>query len=118
MRLFATIVIALLVSNGSSLAQTFNGYDCTEDCSGHEAGYDWAARKGVSDVSGCGGNSNSFIEGCRAFVEENESADVDSEDDGDLRPVSHPLLRGVRGFISGLKLPVFAMPFSWRIRWA
>ena len=36
----------------------------------------------------------------------------------DLRPVSHPLLRGVRGLISDLMRPVFAMLFSWRTRWA
>ncbi len=36
----------------------------------------------------------------------------------DLRPEFHPLLRGVRWFISGLMRPAFAMPFSWRTRWA
>jgi len=51
--------------------QTFHGYDCTEDCSGHEAGYDWAEEKGITDPDDCGGNSNSFIEGCRAYAEEN-----------------------------------------------
>ncbi|RWO75710.1 MAG: transcriptional regulator [Mesorhizobium sp.] len=30
--------------------QTFEGYDCTADCSGHEAGYDWAERNGITDV--------------------------------------------------------------------
>ena len=51
--------------------QTFSGYDCTGDCSGHEAGYDWAEDKGITDIDDCGGNSNSFIEGCQAYVEEN-----------------------------------------------
>ena len=51
--------------------QTFHGYDCTEDCSGHEAGYEWAEENDISDAGDCGGNSNSFIEGCRAYVEEN-----------------------------------------------
>jgi hypothetical protein len=50
---------------------TWHGYNCTEDCSGHEAGYDWAERKGIDDVADCGGNSQSFIEGCEAYVEEN-----------------------------------------------
>lgn len=50
---------------------TFMGYDCTEDCSGHEAGYDWAGDNGVSDPDDCGGNSQSFVEGCRAYAEEN-----------------------------------------------
>ena len=50
---------------------TFMGYDCTEDCSGHEAGYDWAGNNGISDPDDCGGNSQSFEEGCRAYAEEN-----------------------------------------------
>jgi len=51
--------------------QEFNGYDCTEDCSGHEAGYQWAEDKGIEDVDDCGGNSQSFIDGCQSYVEEN-----------------------------------------------
>lgn len=54
-------------------ARTFNGYTCTEDCSGHEAGYEWAAENGISDPGDCGGNSNSFIEGCEAYAEEQYS---------------------------------------------
>ncbi len=49
---------------------TARGYPCTVDCSGHEAGYSWAKRKGISDPSQCGGNSMSFIEGCRAAASE------------------------------------------------
>lgn len=49
----------------------FNGYPCTQDCSGHEAGYEWAEEKGIDDIDDCGGNSNSFIEGCESYVEEN-----------------------------------------------
>jgi hypothetical protein len=48
----------------------FHGYDCTVDCSGHEAGYQWAEDHGIDDPEDCGGNSNSFIEGCRAYAEE------------------------------------------------
>jgi hypothetical protein len=49
---------------------SFNGYDCTEDCSGHEAGYNWAEENDIYDESDCGGNSNSFIEGCISYVED------------------------------------------------
>lgn len=55
--------------NGSDL--TFHGYDCTEDCSGHEAGYAWAEENYITDPDNCGGNSQSFIEGCIAYAEEN-----------------------------------------------
>lgn len=50
---------------------TFNGYDCTENCSGHEAGYEWAEENDISDEYDCDGNSNSFNEGCTSYVEEN-----------------------------------------------
>ncbi len=48
----------------------FGGYPCTQDCSGHEAGYEWAQEKGIDDPDDCGGNSDSFIEGCQAYAEE------------------------------------------------
>jgi len=50
---------------------TFYGYDCTEDCSGHQVGYDWAENNDISDIYDCDGNSQSFIEGCEAYVYEN-----------------------------------------------
>lgn len=49
---------------------SFEGYDCTVDCSGHEAGYNWAADNGITDPEDCGGRSWSFIEGCRAYAGE------------------------------------------------
>lgn len=53
--------------DGSGL--TFQGYECTEDCSGHEAGYAWAEENDITDPDDCGGNSQSFIEGCIAYAE-------------------------------------------------
>lgn len=58
---------------------SFHDYPCTEDCSGHEAGYEWAEENGIADTDDCGGNSNSFIEGCQAYVEENVSNELDYE---------------------------------------
>lgn len=49
---------------------TFMGDECTEDCSGHEAGYGWAEENGITDPDNCGGNSESFEAGCRAYAEE------------------------------------------------
>lgn len=51
---------------------TFRGYDCSGDCSGHEAGYDRAERQGITSVEDCTGNSQSFIEGCMAYVDAQE----------------------------------------------
>ncbi|MBI4035908.1 hypothetical protein HY383_03080 [Candidatus Daviesbacteria bacterium] len=51
----------------------FNGYPCTGDCSGHEAGYEWAEEHGITqdDVDNYSGNSNSFMEGMQSYVDEN-----------------------------------------------
>lgn len=53
-------------------SEEFHGYDCTDDCSGHEAGYDWANRHGITNPNDCGGNSQSFIEGCEAYANEHQ----------------------------------------------
>lgn len=52
--------------------RSFGRYYCTSDCSGHRAGYEWAARQGITRKGSCSGNSQSFIEGCWAYVEERE----------------------------------------------
>ncbi|RWB05856.1 MAG: hypothetical protein EOQ39_22510 [Mesorhizobium sp.] len=62
--------------------QTIGGNDCTEDCSGHKAGYDWAEQNQISDESDCSSNSNSFNEGCRTFVED-PSRGSDEDDEGE-----------------------------------
>jgi hypothetical protein len=63
---------------------TSHGYVCTQDCSGHEAGYQWAEENGITDPRDCGGNSDSFIEGCIAYTEdfwEEEEHDIDAHPD-------------------------------------
>jgi hypothetical protein len=55
---------------------------CTDDCSGHEEGFQWAQNNDVTDSSECSGNSNSFIEGCEAFAEaRQEQAQEEAMDD-------------------------------------
>jgi hypothetical protein len=59
---------------------------CTQDCSGHEAGFQWAADHGITEPGDCGGRSQSFIEGCETYGEAvqeraHEIAD-DQESDG------------------------------------
>lgn len=64
-------------------ASSSPSYPCTVDCSGHEAGYQWAEENSIDDPSDCGGNSNSFIEGCEAYAEEQseEPAEGQSEEE-------------------------------------
>jgi hypothetical protein len=47
----------------------FGGYPCRDDCSEHQAGYQWAEEHGISDADNCDGLSAAFIEGCRVYAE-------------------------------------------------
>lgn len=71
--------------SGTDHAQ-FGGYDCTSDCSGHEAGYKWAEDHGISvgddcDAAGQRSNSPSFAEGCRAYVDGDSGPESDTDRD-------------------------------------
>lgn len=55
-------------------------WDCTGNCSGHEAGYEWASDHGITDPDDCGGNSASFIEGCETYANE---VQMDKEEEYD-----------------------------------
>jgi hypothetical protein len=57
-----------------------HGMPCTVDCSGHAAGYQWAETQGITDHDDCGGNSESFIEGCRTRAEEAAEQEHEEED--------------------------------------
>jgi hypothetical protein len=73
----------MLPTISSADAQTFHGYPCTVECSGHEAGFDWAEQNGITNSSDCGGNSNSFIDGCEAWADENGSDEYSDDYSGD-----------------------------------
>ncbi len=60
---------------------TSDNWECTVDCSGHEAGYEWAANNGITDPNDCGGNSDSFIEGCEAYANEYQMENEYYEED-------------------------------------
>lgn len=49
----------------------FHGYDCTSDCSGHQAGWDWAEKYEICSLEYDNGKSQSFDEGVWAWAEEN-----------------------------------------------
>ena len=67
---------------GQASARTFGGFECTDDCVGHAAGYRWAEATEITDTDDCPENrSDAFYEGCLAYVDDPErGADVD--DDG------------------------------------
>lgn len=49
---------------------TFHGFPCVDDCSGHQAGYAWAEAHAILRADRCGGDSQSFKEGCIAYTRE------------------------------------------------
>lgn len=56
---------AQTVLSGDTYEATQGSSDCTDDCGGHDAGWQWA-----KDGNDCGsGDSASFDAGCRAFQE-------------------------------------------------
>lgn len=59
----------------------FQGDPCSEDCSGHVAGYRWAERIGATKEAACEDtNSPSFAAGCLSFVENYEPESAHQED--------------------------------------
>ncbi|SDA97880.1 hypothetical protein [Mesorhizobium qingshengii] len=79
-----SLALASPLAAPANAQETFYGYDCTDDCSGHQAGYDWAQRNDITDDSDCDGNSRSFNEGCQAYVAEQspDSNQNSQSDDG------------------------------------
>jgi hypothetical protein len=82
MRLAGIIVglSAILMVASEARAREFGGYDCSDDCSGHAAGYRWAEANGITDEPSCPlrGGAISFYEGCLVYVEDpDRGADED-----------------------------------------
>lgn len=60
--------------------------ECTEDCSGHNAGWEWAKKKDIIDADECSGDSDSFIAGCKAYADEVERRTTEYEGGQDDSP--------------------------------
>lgn len=50
-------------------AEELDGRACVANCSGHDAGYEWAEQNAIADPNDCGGDSDSFVEGCMAYAQ-------------------------------------------------
>lgn len=79
--LFAMTLLVSVLGSTTATAATFDGYQCKGDCSGHQAGYDWAEQNGIDDRSSCNTPSASFNQGCESYVEENAASVSDDEED-------------------------------------
>src|SRR5215467_7860867 len=85
-------------------ARTFGGYDCTDDCVGHAAGYRWAEEREIENIDDCPENrSEAFYEGCLTYVDDPERG-ADYDDDGRAivvpRRSSAPGTAGASSFLS------------------
>ncbi len=64
----AVVATLAFVPTANAQNRTFGDFDCTDDCSGHAAGYNWAEKHSIDDEPDCpDGNSQSFHEGCIAY---------------------------------------------------
>jgi hypothetical protein len=87
----AVFLTFAFVHTASSQDRTFGDFDCTDDCSGHAAGYKWADQHNIDNEGDCPfGNSQSFHEGCVAHTR--DPGRGAEEDDGD-NPVGEPVER-------------------------
>ncbi len=82
----ALSICALAVSccaSGQTSARTFGGYECTDDCVGHAAGFRWAEENEITEADECPEKSSkAFYEGCLAYVDDPERG-ADRDDDGE-----------------------------------
>ncbi len=66
-------------TQGDAGGERFLGSRCTRDCTGHEAGYYWAADNDISDPDDCTGDSQAFVEGCQEYAEERRESSSNLE---------------------------------------
>ena len=75
---------------GRASARTFGGYDCTDDCVSHAAGYLWAEKREIDSIDDCRKNrSEAFYEGCLTYFDDPERG-ADFDDDGKTIVVPKP----------------------------
>lgn len=72
MKKITSFALLAFIIASAAYASDFHGYLCTKDCSGHRAGYKWAQHNNIDKPEECRGKSQSFIEGCYAWIEEQQ----------------------------------------------
>lgn len=75
---------AAYVASSTNASYAYSGREystpCTDDCSGHDAGYAWAEHNSISHPDDCGGNSQSFIDGCEDYGREQQASQIEDQD--------------------------------------
>jgi hypothetical protein len=57
------------------------GSSCDGDCSGHEAGFAYAKEHDLQHAADCTGDSDAFVQGCKAYVQHTDDAANAEADD-------------------------------------
>src|SRR6516225_1976907 len=89
---FAIFLAPAFIDAAFSQDRTFGDFNCTDDCSGHAAGYKWAETHDINDEADCPyGNSQSFHEGCIARTRD-AGRGAEEDDDGNMvgMPIDRP----------------------------
>src|SRR5499433_942938 len=80
--LVASVIVFGFCAASPASTRTFGGYDCTDDCVSHAAGYLWAEEREIENIDHCPENrSEAFYEGCLTYVDDPERG-ADFDDDG------------------------------------
>jgi hypothetical protein len=84
----AALVVSARIYTAHTQDRLIAGLNCTVDCSGYDAGYEWAKQRDIDDDDYCPDGNKSFYEGCAAYANETDngigtSPLRDSEDDND-----------------------------------
>jgi hypothetical protein len=83
--LMTSVLVLGCCAPDQASARTFGGFECTDDCVGHAAGYRWAEMNAIADTDDCPEKlSDEFYEGCLAYVDDPDRG-ADFDDDG--RPI-------------------------------
>ena len=64
------LIIVLIILSSCTNKTSFWDYKCTQDCSWHIAGYNWAKKKSIEEPIDCWWKSNSFIEWCVQYTKD------------------------------------------------
>jgi hypothetical protein len=84
MRFLNLTLAAMIATASAASAREFGGYECSDNCSGHAAGYRWAQARGITSDANCPlrGRAVSFYEGCLVYTQDPDRG-ADQDDDGD-----------------------------------
>jgi hypothetical protein len=66
------------------------GLTCTADCSGYDAGYNWAEQRGIDDDDYCPDGDKFFYEGCVAYVAEPSGTPYGADNGKGVPPPLNP----------------------------